>query len=310
MDQPVTQIQLDALEKALDKVFAQVGIDVEFTRHFLDRVNDERNVRQITIQELAILFKKEFQKYAKPIAQLGPDAQAVLKDLSSDINVPFALVWDSANQELDLIAKTVMRKKDFKTPNKEFAVEQTSIFHELSESRMWRQMKQLTGLKMSKIAELMFEQLLALQIFAQSDPAYAAQQAAQIMRLQNFDGFRTSQPDLYNVLTIMVDPERFDSQIVQDVQVSVPELRLKRNLRAIAKNKYNAGDYNYLMLMLQREMQDYLPAPLIQMRRQIGNWDRTKTQDRKVIVDRLMLQMRERGFQNESYERLRTLDIS
>jgi len=310
MDQPVTQIQLDALEKALDKVFAQVGIDVEFTRHFLDRVNDERNVRQITIQELAILFKKEFQKYAKPIAQLGPDAQAVLKDLSSDINVPFALVWDSANQELDLIAKTVMRKKDFKTPNKEFAVEQTSIFHELSESRMWRQMKQLTGLKMSKVAELMFEQLLALQIFAQSDPAYAAQQAAQIMRLQNFDGFRTSQPDLYNVLTIMVDPERFDSQIVQDVQVSVPELRLKRNLRAIAKNKYNAGDYNYLMLMLQREMQDYLPAPLIQMRRQIGNWDRTKPQDRKVIVDRLMLQMRERGFQNESYERLRTLDIS
>jgi len=310
MDQPVTQIQLDALEKALDKVFAQVGIDVEFTRHFLDRVNDERNVRQITIQELAILFKKEFQKYAKPIAQLGPDAQAVLKDLSSDINVPFALVWDSANQELDLIAKTVMRKKDFKTPNKEFAVEQTSIFHELSESRMWKQMKQLTGLKMSKVAELMFEQLLALQIFAQSDPAYAAQQAAQIMRLQNFDGFRTSQPDLYNVLTIMVDPERFDSQIVQDVQVSVPELRLKRNLRAIAKNKYNAGDYNYLMLMLQREMQDYLPAPLIQMRRQIGNWDRTKPQDRKVIVDRLMLQMRERGFQNESYERLRTLDIS
>ena len=310
MDQPVTQIQLDALEKALDKVFAQVGIDVEFTRHFLDRVNDERNVRQITIQELAILFKKEFQKYAKPIAQLGPDAQAVLKDLSSDINVPFALVWDSANQELDLIAKTVMRKKDFKTPNKEFAVEQTSIFHELSESRMWKQMKQLTGLKMSKVAELMFEQLLALQIFAQSDPAYAAQQAAQIMRLQNFDGFRTSQPDLYNVLTIMVDPERFDSQIVQDVQVSVPELRLKRNLRAIAKNKYNAGDYNYLMLMLQREMQDYLPAPLIQMRRQIGNWDRTKPQDRKVIVDRLMLQMRERGFQNESYEKLRTLDIS
>lgn len=310
MDQPVTQIQLDALEKALDKVFAQVGIDVEFTRHFLDRVNDERNVRQITIQELAILFKKEFQKYAKPIAQLGPDAQAVLKDLSSDINVPFALVWDSANQELDLIAKTVMRKKDFKTPNKEFAVEQTSIFHELSESRMWRQMKQLTGLKMSKVAELMFEQLLALQIFAQSDPTYAAQQAAQIMRLQNFDGFRTSQPDLYNVLTIMVDPDRFDDQIVQDVQVSVPELRLKRNLRAIAKNKYNAGDYNYLMLMLQREMQDYLPAPLIQMRRQIGNWDRTKPQDRKVIVDRLMLQMRERGFQNESYERLRTLNIS
>ena len=100
-----------------------MGIDVEFTRHFLDRVNDERNVRQITIQELAILFKKEFQKYAKPIAQMGPDAQAVMKDMSSDINLPFVLNWNSGSGMLELVAKTVMRKPDFKTSNKEFAVE-------------------------------------------------------------------------------------------------------------------------------------------------------------------------------------------
>jgi len=123
VDQPVTQAQIDSLETVLDRVFAQVGIDVEFTRHFLDRVNDERNVRQITIQELAILFKKEFQKYAKPIAQMGPDAQAVMKDMSSDINLPFVLNWNSGSGMLELVAKTVMRKKDFKSSNKEFAVE-------------------------------------------------------------------------------------------------------------------------------------------------------------------------------------------
>ena len=310
MDQPVTQIQLNALEKALDKVFAQVGIDVEFTRHFIDRVNDERNGKQITLGELGQLFKKEFIRFGKPIAQMGPNQEAVLKDLSSDINVPFALVWDRENQELDLIAKTVMRKKDFRTTNKEFSVEgapQTSIFHELNESRMWRQLKQLTGLKMSKVAELMFEQLLAMQIFASADPAYAAQQAAQIMRLQNFDGFRTSQPDLYNVLTIMVDPQRFEDQITQDVQVTVPELRLKRNLRALAKNNLNNSDYSYMMLMLQQEMQDFLPAPLVQLRRQVGNWDRIPASDKKVIADRLMLQMRERGLQTEYYEKLRKL---
>ena len=64
-DNEVTQAQLDVLEKVLDQVFAQVGIDVEFTRHFLDRVNDERNRRQITIKELGLLFKKEFMQ--KPI---------------------------------------------------------------------------------------------------------------------------------------------------------------------------------------------------------------------------------------------------
>ena len=39
---------LDQLEKYADRLFASVGIDVEFTRHFLDRVNDLRNTRQIT----------------------------------------------------------------------------------------------------------------------------------------------------------------------------------------------------------------------------------------------------------------------
>ena len=117
----VTQAQLDALEKVLDQVFAKVGIDIEFTRHFIDRVNDERNIKPISIKELAMLFKKEFIKYGKPIAQLGPDAQAVMKDLESDINIPFALEWNG--KELELIAKTVMRKKDFKSSNKEFAVE-------------------------------------------------------------------------------------------------------------------------------------------------------------------------------------------
>lgn len=117
----VTQVQLDALEKVLDQVFSKVGIDVEFTRHFIDRVNDARNVTPITIKELAMLFKKEFVKYGKPIAQLGPDAQAVMKDLESDINIPFALNWNG--NELELVAKTVMRKKDFKSSNKEFTVE-------------------------------------------------------------------------------------------------------------------------------------------------------------------------------------------
>jgi hypothetical protein len=120
---PITQNDLNQIEKYADKLFAKVGIDVEFTRHFLDRVNDERNQRQITLAELTRLFKQEYKQWGKKIAQLGPDAEAVMKDMRTDVNMPFVLVWDKNNQELDLVAKTVMRKKDFKTSNKEFAVE-------------------------------------------------------------------------------------------------------------------------------------------------------------------------------------------
>jgi hypothetical protein len=58
---------------------------------------------------------------------MGPDAEAVMKDLATDINMPFVLSWDKENEELDLIAKTVMRKPDFKTSNREFAVEKDQL---------------------------------------------------------------------------------------------------------------------------------------------------------------------------------------
>ena len=123
VDNPVTQADIDQLEVFADRLFAKVGIDVEFTRHFLDRVNDERNVKQITMSELTRLFKQEYKRWGKPIAQLGPDAEAVMKDMATNINLPFALRWDKENNELDLIAKTVMRKANFTTSNQEFAVE-------------------------------------------------------------------------------------------------------------------------------------------------------------------------------------------
>ena len=123
VDKQITSSDLEALETFADRIFGKVGIDIEFTRHFLDRVNDERNGEQITASELTRMFKQEYKRWGKPIAQMGPDAEAVMKDLATDINMPFALRWDRDNNELDLIVKTVMRKKDFKTSNREFAVE-------------------------------------------------------------------------------------------------------------------------------------------------------------------------------------------
>jgi len=51
---PMSKQQLSSLEAVLDKAFAKLGIDVEFTKHFLDRVNDARNKTQITAKELAL----------------------------------------------------------------------------------------------------------------------------------------------------------------------------------------------------------------------------------------------------------------
>ena len=118
-DNPISKSDLDNVEKYADRLYKSSGIDVEFTRHFLDRVNDARNKKQITVAELIRLFKQSFKKYGKKIAQLGPDAEAVLNDMQTDINMPFALKWDG--KELDLIAKTVMRKSNFATSNQKLS---------------------------------------------------------------------------------------------------------------------------------------------------------------------------------------------
>ena len=116
----ISMSQLNQVEKYLDKIWAKVGIDVEFTRHFHDRVNDARNKKPISPAELIRIYREIYKKYGKPISQLSKGTEILLKDMSTDINVPVVLKWDG--KELDMIAKTVMRKKNFKSRTKKYAV--------------------------------------------------------------------------------------------------------------------------------------------------------------------------------------------
>ena len=122
LNENITQKQLNDIESYADRLFRAVDIDVEFTRHFIDRVNDSRNKKQITQSELVRLFKQTYKKHGKQIPQMGDEAQAVIRDMQTDINVPFVLAYDNRNKELDLVAKTIMRKKGFKTSNKKLDI--------------------------------------------------------------------------------------------------------------------------------------------------------------------------------------------
>ena len=117
----VSQSDLNQVERYADKLFAKVGLDVEFTKHFLQRVNDTRNQKPITSAELIRLFRQEYQKHGLTIGELPAEAEAVMKDMETDINVPFKIVLNK-DGDLELIAKTIMRKQDFKTSNQTFDV--------------------------------------------------------------------------------------------------------------------------------------------------------------------------------------------
>jgi hypothetical protein len=108
--------QIKAFESIVDKLFKKYGIDFKFTRHFGDRMGDDRNNPCISMKELAEFIKKMYARQGKSIKGVA-GAEAVLKDIQSNLNIPVAVTYDRKNDEFDVVMKTIMRKKNFKSPD-------------------------------------------------------------------------------------------------------------------------------------------------------------------------------------------------
>jgi len=159
-----SQSDVDGLEKFADRILKKYDIDVEFTRHFVDRLNDPRNNPEIKVAELQRFFKKIQKNKGKDIRK-NPDVEVVLKDLASDINLP--VVINYKNGEFEVVNKTVMRKKDFKTPNK---VIQYEINRPSKEDQIKEQSKRL-GVNTSVVDDAMKLADKSLQAYEEENMA-------------------------------------------------------------------------------------------------------------------------------------------
>ena len=124
LSEEVTQQQLNDVEKFADRILAKFNVDIEFTRHFADRMNDARNKPAVSVAELQQIFKKIAKKKAKDIRQ-NPDSEAVIKDIQKDLNLPVVISYNKSKEEFEVTTKTIMRKKDFKTSSKVITTEKT-----------------------------------------------------------------------------------------------------------------------------------------------------------------------------------------
>lgn len=105
--------QIKDLEKFADHLLNKFDIDIEFTKHFGDRLSDSRNTPCISIAELQQLFKKITKDKGKKIKE---ERENVLIDIQKSLNLPFVASVDGEGEFL-IKFKTVMRKSDFKTSN-------------------------------------------------------------------------------------------------------------------------------------------------------------------------------------------------
>ena len=93
-----------------DKMQPDVDIDLS-GQHFFDRLNDPRNYPDIEPYELEDFFEKLSDEKDEFITFLKKYKNVVVKDTETNINIPFMKAANKA------IAKTIMRKKNFKTPD-------------------------------------------------------------------------------------------------------------------------------------------------------------------------------------------------
>lgn len=116
----ITMRQMKSFEKVVVDLFAKFKIDFTFTKHFGERMSDARNNPCISLQDLADFVKKiyaDIKKGKNSLAQ-HKDVEVVLKDIQQSLNIPVALSYDRRKDELHVAMKTIMRKKNFTTPNK------------------------------------------------------------------------------------------------------------------------------------------------------------------------------------------------
>ena len=116
VNEDFTQKDVNDLEKFADRILRKYGIDVEFTRHFVDRLNDPRNSPDIKVSELQRFFKKIQKNKGRNIIN-NPDVEAVLKDMATNLNLP-VVIKTKSDDSFEVTNKTIMRKKDFKTTSK------------------------------------------------------------------------------------------------------------------------------------------------------------------------------------------------
>jgi hypothetical protein len=109
---------LKKAERHIDKAFASIGIDVEFTKHFIERVNHKRNEKDITVEELEDIFDKALKTYGRAIENMGDKYNGILTDMSTWVNLPFVIRKNGSGMP-QLVAKTVMRTKQFFPSNRE-----------------------------------------------------------------------------------------------------------------------------------------------------------------------------------------------
>ena len=165
------------------------------------------------------------------------------------------------------------------------------FFSELKEARIFKNLNLVDGTKADDLAILMLNMFFALNFIWHEDRASAVKYARNIMSQPGFKGFRTTQPDLYNAITLLLHQEKYSDKLITRYDITIPELRIKRILRDMSGGRVDEDDYHQLFLLMMRTTKG-VSSDHQRARRQLRRYDEMTSFDKIRNLRWLMLQMR------------------
>ena len=122
-----------------------------------------------------------------------------------------------------------------------------------------------------------------------------------LISFQNFKGFRQSQTDLYNIITLITEQKKYADKLFNNWDIKLPELRIKRVFRQMAQEELDLGQMDQLLMILQRMFKGLLSGDQLIIRRILNNWSKANSTQRQFAVNRLVQTMR-RPINTDLYE--------
>lgn len=114
----VPEPEIDDIDDYADNALSP--LDLKIPPHFVDRVNDKRNRPEIEADELYDFFDKLSDEKDELEDMLDAGEEVVAVDSDTDINIPLA---KDRRDPKAVVAKTIMRKKNFATSNPKLVFE-------------------------------------------------------------------------------------------------------------------------------------------------------------------------------------------
>jgi len=120
LNELVPKPEIDNIDNYADNILNPLNLKIP--PHFIDRVNDKRNRPEIESDELYDFFDKLSDEKDELEDMLDNDDEIVAVDSDTNINIPLSKDRYSPNT---VVAKTIMRKKNFATSNPKLVFEKT-----------------------------------------------------------------------------------------------------------------------------------------------------------------------------------------